>query len=449
MEELRKYGVGCDIYFPLVKVASMNFALGADFTHAAGDTKISKNGGAAANTTNAPAAIAMGNAAIWKLTLTATEMQAALIVITVSDAATKVIEDQAILISTYGDASAQHAFDLATATQNVNVSTITTGAITAAAIATDAIGAAELAADAVAEIADAVWDEIASGHVAAGSFGQIFPLRGSTAQAGAAGTITLDASASATDDLYKGNIIAVTSGTGVGQARLITAYVGATKVASVSPNWITNPSSSSVFVILPFAYVAGLVSALTGAITSGSFASGAIDATALAADAIGSSELAATATAEISQAVWDALTSALTTAGSAGKLLVDNLNTTVSSRASQTSVDTVDDFLDTEVAAIKAKTDNLPAAPAAVSDIPTAAAIADAVLDDALTEPAATFTWAGATLRTVVAWLGALARNRILQTNTLSTLRNDANSSDLSTSTVSDDGSVFVRGEWT
>ena len=38
-------------------------------------------------------------------------------------------------------------------------------------------------------------------------------------------------------------------------------------------------------------------------------------------------------------------------------------------------VTAVDDFVDTEVAAIKAKTDNLPALPAAVGDIPTAAQI--------------------------------------------------------------------------
>ena len=46
-------------------------------------------------------------------------------------------------------------------------------------------------------------------------------------------------------------------------------------------------------------------------------------------------------------------------AGTAGKILGDNLNATVSSRASQTSLDTVDDFLDTEIAAIKAKTDQM------------------------------------------------------------------------------------------
>lgn len=46
-------------------------------------------------------------------------------------------------------------------------------------------------------------------------------------------------------------------------------------------------------------------------------------------------------------------------AGTAGKIVGDNLNATVSSRASQTSLDTVDDFLDTEMAAVKAKTDSL------------------------------------------------------------------------------------------
>ncbi len=68
-------------------------------------------------------------------------------------------------------------------------------------------------------------------------------------------------------------------------------------------------------------------------------------------------------------------------AGTAGKISGDKLKATISSRAAQNSVDTVDDFLDTEVAAIKAKTDNIPASPAAVSDIPSAATIAAAVWD--------------------------------------------------------------------
>jgi len=84
--------------------------------------------------------------------------------------------------------------------------------------------------------------------------------------------------------------------------------------------------------------------------------------------------------------------------------------------------------------------------------IPTArlsAAGVDDILDDALTEPSATFTWAGATLRTVIAWIGSLSRNKITQTSTTQTLRNDADGANISTSTVSDDGTTFTRGEWT
>jgi hypothetical protein len=86
----------------------------------------------------------------------------------------------------------------------------------------------------------------------------------------------------------------------------------------------------------------------TGGIAAASFAAGAIDAAAIAADAIGSSELAATAASEIATAVRTELATEL-----------GRVDATISSRASQASVDTIDDLLDTEVAAIKAKTDQL------------------------------------------------------------------------------------------
>lgn len=66
--------------------------------------------------------------------------------------------------------------------------------------------------------------------------------------------------------------------------------------------------------------------------------------------------------------------------GQAGYIIGTNVNATISSRASQVSLDTVDDFLDTEIAAIKAKTDNLPASPAATGDIPSAATNASTLL---------------------------------------------------------------------
>lgn len=95
-------------------------------------------------------------------------------------------------------------------------------------------------------------------------------IRSSTAQAGAAGSITLDASASATDDLYKGAWLVILAATGAGQARLITGYTGATKVATVAPNWATNPDNTSVFVVIPAAGVdvelwkAAVAPAMTG-----------------------------------------------------------------------------------------------------------------------------------------------------------------------------------------
>lgn len=47
---------------------------------------------------------------------------------------------------------------------------------------------------------------------------------------------------------------------------------------------------------------------------------------------------AVTITAAAIQAIWDALTSALTTSGSIGKLLVDNINATISSRLASASI---------------------------------------------------------------------------------------------------------------
>jgi hypothetical protein len=75
--------------------------------------------------------------------------------------------------------------------------------------------------------------------------------RSNTAQAGAADTITLDASASGTDDFYNGQVIRLTGGTGSGQIRQIIDYVGSTKVAHVSRDWGTNPNGTSTFRIAP------------------------------------------------------------------------------------------------------------------------------------------------------------------------------------------------------
>lgn len=112
---LSKYGEARVIRINVPKAGSANHAVGADWTPAAGDVTISKDGGVAANVTNLPTAIAMGNSAVWAFSLTATEMQAAQINVVVADAVTKAVDDTGFVIETYGNASAQHAFDLDTA----------------------------------------------------------------------------------------------------------------------------------------------------------------------------------------------------------------------------------------------------------------------------------------------------------------------------------------------
>jgi hypothetical protein len=83
-----------------------------------------------------------------------------------------------------------------------------------------------------------------------------------------------------------------------------------------------------------------------------------------------------------------------------------------------------------------------------VVDAGSLTAIADAVLDEALTEPSSVYAWGSATLRNVVAWMGALSRNKITQSSSQSTLRNDADNATLSTSSISEAGGTFTRGEW-
>jgi hypothetical protein len=59
-----------------------------------------------------------------------------------------------------------------------------------------------------------------------------------TAQSGAAAMLTLAAGSSSIDNVYK--TLRLISGAGSAQERNITDYIGATKVAAISPRWSTN-----------------------------------------------------------------------------------------------------------------------------------------------------------------------------------------------------------------
>lgn len=70
-----------------------------------------------------------------------------------------------------------------------------------------------------------------------------------TAQAGGSTSITLAASFSESDDTLAGKYIALTSGTGSGGYRQITAYNNSAKVATVDTAWATNPASGTTYTI--------------------------------------------------------------------------------------------------------------------------------------------------------------------------------------------------------
>lgn len=192
---LRKFGVEATIDFEVYEVDGVD--LRTDWVPVVADCEIMKDGGTSTQCTNT----AVDEGSTYSVVLTATEMQAARLVLKIVDAATKVFLDKIVIIETYGNASAQHAVDFDDSVRaglsalpnaaaeaagglytrgtgagqinqnangrsdsrvvNLSTSVITSasfnlGAVNASAIATDAIGSSELATTAVNEIRDAI-----------------------------------------------------------------------------------------------------------------------------------------------------------------------------------------------------------------------------------------------------------------------------------------------------
>ena len=91
-----RYGVAYAFEIPIIKAGSDDFAVAADWTPAAGDVKISKDGGAFSNITTLPTALSSH----WAFSLSATEMEAKRIVVQVVDSGPKAVKDQSIPVNT-------------------------------------------------------------------------------------------------------------------------------------------------------------------------------------------------------------------------------------------------------------------------------------------------------------------------------------------------------------
>lgn len=108
MPELeRKYGVATTLRFPMIIAGATTLAAGGDWAPQAADTKLSKDAAAQNNSTNLPTFVN----GMWDLDLTQPEMEVAQLEIVIIDVAGAEVEDQVILIETYGDPSAQRQWE--------------------------------------------------------------------------------------------------------------------------------------------------------------------------------------------------------------------------------------------------------------------------------------------------------------------------------------------------
>lgn len=143
----------------------------------------------------------------------------------------------------------------------------------------------------------------------------------------------------------------------------------ASVVGNVGGNVVGSVASVTAGVTLAASAVQAIWNALTSALTT----TGSIGKLLVTnVDAAISSRLATSGytvpptAAAIATAVWDALTSALTTIGSIGLRLATDIDAAISTRLASGSYTAPDN---SGIAAIKAKTDNLPAAPASEGNV--------------------------------------------------------------------------------
>jgi len=437
-----KKGVAYTFYVSLVSQADTK-VFQANPTIAAGDVKVATDDGAPANLTTLPVVDADFPKRV-KVDLSATEMNGDNVTTIFSDAAgaewcdltinlqpsARQIDDLAfpttsgrsLTIETDGMAHADvkewlgvAPNALVTGRVDASVGAVAANAITAAGIADGAIDRATLAADTGLQT-----------------------IRSNTAAAGAVGSITLDAGASAADDFYNDLIVLLTGGTGVGQARLISDYVGATKVASVVPDWVTAPDATTTFALLPQGrvdvgqWVDAVPNALvTGRVDAsvGAMAANVVTAAAIATDAIGSDEFAQAAADKVwtsatrtltafstalAVSVWDVLEAAIAVASSIGLKVKNNLDAAITSRATPAQVN---------------------------------AEVVDALSVDTYAEPGQSAPGATISLAAKIGFLFKAWRNRTTQTNSQYSLYGDDALTVDQKATFSDDGTTADRGE--
>lgn len=222
------------------------------------------------------------------------------------------------------------------------------------AMAANTLTAAATAADFGAEMATAIWTDTTAGDftvalsvgkslmngVSLGTGLTVAAVSGAVGSVtGAVGSVTGLTNATIADQVWdeilSGHVVSGSTGEALGAA------------GAAGDPWIT---------ALPGAYSAGQAGYILG------------------------TNLNATVSSRLASAGYTAPLDAAATRSAVG-MASANLDTQIGTLATASNLAVVAGYLDTEIAAIKAKTDNLPASPAATGDIPTAVQNADAMLN--------------------------------------------------------------------
>lgn len=193
---------------------------------AAGDVKISKDGGAFTNTTNLPAQVTASEPGR-TLVLTAAELQCDEAHVVIRDQDGPAFRDLDIIVRTHwvlGSAD----WDVATGQKANTTAFKATGYGSGHGIS--GVGGAT----------GSDIDGVLGKHV----------LRKGLIGTGGANPV-LDAGASAVNDFYNSMLLVITSGTGAGQARIVKDYDGGTLTVTPNRAWSTNPGTGAGYVIIP------------------------------------------------------------------------------------------------------------------------------------------------------------------------------------------------------
>ena len=140
-----------------------------------------------------------------------------------------------------------------------------------------------------------------------------------------------------------------------------------------------------------------------------------------------------------------------------GVVLVDTTTTNTDVRGTDSAAtEAKQDIIDTNVDSILVDTAEIGTAGVGLSDLGGMSTgmkaevnveALDVLVTDTFAEVSGVIA-ATSSIKDKLNWLFALARNKGTQTNSTKTLRNDADSGNIATSTVSDDGTTFTRNEW-